>query len=456
MSLNVMRPILCRLIVGCLLGAGCVVSVPASAQDEDRRGALAQEMRSSLQHHLLGLWYPRSVDEEHGGFLSRFSYDWNVLDPQPKMIVTQARHVWTTAQAHRFLGDTDVDYLGAAENGYRFLRDVMWDAEHGGFYALVTREGEVDEREGRYNRGKTAYGNAFAIYGLAAYYEASGDTAALQLAQRTFQWLDDHAHDTLHGGYYQSLRRDGTPVTTWRDGVPPKDQNSSIHLLEAFTALYGVWPDSLLGERLHEMLTLVRDTMVTEPGYLHLYFEVDWTPVSFRDSSRAVQEAHYYLDHISFGHDVETAFLMLEAAHALGIDEGPTLEVGKRMVDHALDQGWDEQRGGFYDGGYYVGAGSLATVVRDAKAWWSQAEGLNALLLMADYFPDDERPYFERFETMWTYVQTYLIDREHGGWYRQGIDTRPGAKRAPKGDVWKATYHNARALMECIRRLEER
>ncbi len=100
-----------------------------------------------------------------------------------------------------------------------------------------------------------------------------------------------------------------------------KDQNSSIHLLEALTELYAVWPDPLVRERLDEMLRLIRDVITTPKGNLVLFLQPDWTPVSFRDSSEAVVLKHRYVDHVSFGHDVETAYLMLEASHALGLKE---------------------------------------------------------------------------------------------------------------------------------------
>ena len=172
------------------------------------------------------------------------------------------------------------------------------------------------------------------------------DTAALDLAKRTFMWLEKHSHDPVYRGYYQHLQRDGTPIqrtaamsSTAETGY--KDQNSSIHLLEAFTELYGVWKDPVLKERLTEMLLLIRDKIVTPRGNLQLFFKPDWTPISYYDSSRTTILAHRGLDHVSFGHDVETAYLMLEASRALGrTDETKTLAAGKHMVDHALRNGW--------------------------------------------------------------------------------------------------------------------
>jgi mannobiose 2-epimerase len=276
----------------------------------------------------------------------------------------------------------------------------------------------------------------------------------LRLAQEAFRWLDGHAHDPVYGGYFQFMLRDGTPLREGYGTTPPKDQNSSIHLLEAFTELYRVWPDPVLRARLAELLTLVRDVQTVDPGYLALFSTADWTPVSYRDSAESVREAHHQLDHVSFGHDVETAYLMLEAAEALGLETDTTLQAGKRMVDHALRNGWDDSEGGFYDAGYYFADRPGITIIRDTKNWWAQAEGLNTLLLMADHFPDDPLLYEEKFSTLWRYINRYLIDHEHGGWYEGGLDQDPDNRLRPKAHIWKAAYHDSRALMNVVRRLE--
>jgi mannobiose 2-epimerase len=331
----------------------------------------------------------------------------------------------------------------------------MWDQEYGGFHNLVTRQGEVKSKL------KEAYGNSFAIYGLAAYYAASGDTAALELAKKGFRWLEEHSHDPIHKGYFQHLERDGTPVK--RPASEPgtseigyKDQNSSIHLLESFTELYSVWKDSLLKERLNEMLLLIRDTMVDKKGYLRLFFFPDWKPVSNRDSSRQVIMERKGIDHVSFGHDVETAFLMMEASEVLGLEhDARTWEVGKKMVDHSLKNGWDSKAGGFYDEGYYFKNNpSKLVIIRKTKNWWAQAEGLNTLLIFAELYPDDKMRYLDKFKKLWRYVNTYLVDHEHGDWYEYGLDNSPKSKTSLKAHIWKGTYHSFRALSNCIRRIE--
>lgn len=419
---------------------------------------LADQFEHSMKTELLNKWYPAAMDTVYGGFLSTFTYDFKPTGEQNKMIVTQARHVWSTSKAAMTFPDNPV-YAECAAHGAKFLHDFMWDRTYGGFYQLVDRQGKMVPAGGEAE--KTAYGNAFGIYGLAAYVMATKDTAALSLAKKAFLWLEAHSHDPVYKGYFQHLKRDGTPVQRTAS-VPStsdlgyKDQNSSIHLLEALTELYQVWPDPLVKERLLEMLYLIRDTITTDRGNLTLFFQPDWTPVSFRDSSEEVILKHRNLDHVSFGHDVETAYLMREASHVAGLEhDTTTLRIGKKMVDHALRNGWDSVAGGFYDEGYYFRDKPGITIIRDTKNWWAQAEGLNTLLLMADLFPEDDHRYFDKFTMMWDYINKNLIDHEHGEWYQGGLDKQPDMKTDLKGHIWKASYHQYRSLQNCMKRLRE-
>ena len=420
----------------------------------DERSQIAAEMEKSIKTELLNKWYPQCVDKEYGGFLSTFTYDFKPTGAQDKMIVTQARHTWSNSKASLLYPEIK-HYKTSAAHGFKFLRDVMWDKKYGGFYQLVSREGKVQG-----DSSKTAYGNAFGIYALAAYYDATKDAGALSLAKKGFMWLEKHSHDPVYKGYFQHLSRTGNPIKRKADtpstsDLGYKDQNSSIHLLEAFTELYHVWPDKLLRQRLEEMLLLIRDKITDPKGYLTLFLKPDWTPISYQDSSEAVILKHRNLSHVSYGHDVETAYLMLEASEALGHKEDKkTLMAGKKMVDHALRTGWDDTLGGFYDQGYYFKNKKGITIIKDSKNWWAQAEGLNTLLIMSNYFPHDKMQYFEKFKKLWQYANTYLIDHEYGDWYAEGLDKEPERKTDLKGHIWKATYHQFRALANCVKNLK--
>lgn len=438
-----------------LLSLGVLLNTLRSKTSMDvvktNKDTIATEMRHELDEEFR-LWYPLSIDTINGGFFSDINYKWELEGNQDKFIVSQARHIWSTAHAAMFY-KTDNTLRKIAFHGLEFLRNKMWDKEYGGFYDLVTKQGDPIEEDGKIV--KRAYGNAFVIYGLSEYYKAFGDTAALHLAQETFQWLEKHSHDPQSGGYFQFISRDGTPLMEGYRGTPPKDQNSTIHLLEAFTELYNVWPDPVVKERLLSLLRLVRDTITTDQGYMVLFFKRDWTPVSFRNEGAGVRERNYELDHVSFGHDVEIAYLMLEASEALGIKkDAVTLTVAKKMVDHALKYGWDKDRGGIFDGGYYGPGENQPSIVRNTKEWWCQVEALNSFLLMSDLFPRDERDYYAKFCMQWEYCKKYVIDHEYGGWYWGGIDIVPRNKYVPKVSIWKCNYHTSRGLINCINRLK--
>ncbi len=142
------------------------------------RDTIVSEMQHVLDNEFT-LWYPLSIDTACGGFFSDINYKWQLEGKQNKMIVTQARHIWSTANAALFY-NKDNALRAVASHGVTFLKNKMWDQEFGGFYDLVDRQGEPLKEDGQII--KRAYGNAFAIYGLAAYYRASGDTAALAIS----------------------------------------------------------------------------------------------------------------------------------------------------------------------------------------------------------------------------------------------------------------------------------
>ena len=238
------------------------------------KAVIASQMERVLDQELES-WYPLCLDSVDGGYFSDIDYAWNIDGPQNKMIVTQARHVWSASHA-LLAKPEDTVLLRAAEHGFRFLRHTMWDSTYGGFYDLVDRRGRPLNDGGQII--KRAYGGAFAIYALAAYYKATGDTAALAFAQQGYAWLEKHSHDVEHGGYFQFMTRDGTPLTGGYQGVPPKDQNSTIHLLEAYTELYSAWPDRGLEQRLGSLLALVRDRITTDKGYMRLFFRPECDP----------------------------------------------------------------------------------------------------------------------------------------------------------------------------------
>ena len=413
---------------------------PPAGADYQRFG---QEVDAVLVRDDVSVWFPRAVDTVRGGFTAHHSNSWRPLPMQSKSLVFQASMTWFAAKvSERMTEAWAARFQGYARLGLTFLRDVLWDSERGGFFWNLTTQRELPPGDAG---AKHAYGMAFGIYACANVARVLGDAGALDLAQRSFRWLDDHAHDSRHGGYHEDFDRDGAPAS--RDSVKMalsvvgaplgfKSANTHIHLLEAFTELYRVWSDDLLRDRLIELFVIVRDKMFVLPGCLNQFYTADYRPVPALDS---------------YGHDVEAAYLFIEAARALGSqDDARSWETARLLVDNALDHAFDPIGGGFFDEGP-----AFRHATGFTKTWWSQAEALNALMFMHERFGADDLRYWTALTQTWQFIRRRQIDSRHGGWHHTiGADNKPIA--GPKGHNWKDPYHSGRALLnvsKLLRRL---
>lgn len=403
---------------------------------------LASEVDDALHTDVLNVWFPRSVDHQYGGFHSHFTRDWKWAPSDGKFSVFQGRMTWITSQVVLRDPKRKNEFLPIVRQGVDFLQNVMWDKRYGGFFWGLDDMGNIDPK---FTDGKGLYGIGFCIYGAAAAYQATGDPNALALAQKGFSWADEHGHDSVNGGYYEWLTREGKPfVPIVPDGqivpgpVGPmnyKSMNTHIHLLEAFTQLYQVWPDPTLRDRLEEMLAIVRDKISVEPGVMNLFFTNAWQAIP---------------DHDSYGHDVETAYLMLETDEVLHHKASlKTERMARMLVDHALAYGWDETNGGFFREGTTFGKPEDTI-----KEWWVEVEGLNALLMMHQRYGKETGIYFQRFLEQWQFIQKHTIDGQYHGLYNlTKADGTPLTQ--DKGVIWKAGYHDGRAFMNVSERLHK-
>jgi len=419
---------------------------PCTAADPPTRDdyrQLADEIHRHFDANVLRPFFPRSIDRRHGGFFANYSPDWTPAKSQDRFLVFQSRMTWVAAQVALRRPDLRDEYRAYARHGLDMLRR-MEDPEQGGLFWGLDESGKIDAR--KFGTFKHAYALSFGVYAAAAVFEATGDQAALDFANKQFDWFDRHAHDDKNGGYFESLNRDGTPIrpadlARTLDNRSPgpdvsygyKSMNSHIHLLESLTALYHAGKDPRVRQRLEEVFLIVRDRIAVEPGCLNQFFTPDW---------RAVP------DFDSFGHDIETTYLLLEASETLGrTDEDATMKIARRLLDHALDWGFDWRNGGFYD----KGAAFEKPHGLD-KVWWTQAEGLNSLLLMHQRFGQDTDRYWKAFQLTWHFVNDHMTDQQNGGWYSTTDES--GKVTGPsKANDWKACYHDGRALMNMEERL---
>jgi mannobiose 2-epimerase len=399
---------------------------------------IADEVTANLQSQILDKFFPVTVDEKGGGFFENYGLDWARDAGDNKSIVYQSRLTWTSAQAaRRFPAKADL-YLAMTRRGAACLADRLWDKQGGGFFWTVDSAGQPTRSV------KQMYGHAFGIYALSASYQATKDPATLDLAKKAFQWLEEHAHDQVNRGYFENIGPDGKPSDAGSSAVGAranqKSMNTSIHLLEALTGLYQIWPDPLVRTRVQEMLEICRDKIYAEPGFLTQYLTADWQRTSSPDS---------------FGHDVEAGFLMVEAAEILGLGNDPRIWTAARhLVDHAMQYGWNHERGGLYDAGTINADGVVTGGLRTEKIWWVEAEHLNALLLQHEHVGRETTKYWDAFVRQWDWISRFQVDHTNGGWWPTVRADGTPASRV-KADTWTECYHQARAMLNVSERLQK-
>jgi len=422
--------------------------------DSDQFSAerLAKEFENALIRHVIRPWFPRSIDREFGGFLCDFDRSWNPCGPNEKLLEFQARQTWFAAEASQFFSENE-HLRDAVKQGFAYLRGALWDEVSGGWFHRLDRAGKPIE-----HYTKHAHGIAYAISACVAVHEATCDQAALQLAREGFEWLDHHAHDDEHGGYFGHLHRDGTVFgedgkdrRVQKDslGTPAvcKDINVHSDLLESLTYLYRAWPERRVAQRLAEVVDIVCNRMTSPLGAHFHYCLANWTPVP----------------HLTrFGYQLQSSFRLIAAARLLG-DHEEALLSAKRLADHALRFGWDYERGGFYYAGPGLDPDQLeghSLVVRK-KLWWVQVEALKALLAIHLIAPD-ERRYLESFKAQWCYIQERLIDPAFDGFYWASLEDltwwRPRAafvSLTRKGSDWKDCSHEGRVFLYCMSVLQD-
>src|SRR5262249_53174341 len=147
---------------------------------------------------------------------------WRPSGSQCKMLEYQARQTLAAARSAAHSPDP-ATLRSIATHGFRYLRDIMWDRSLSGWYRLLDRNGIPQE-------GSTKHGHGFsyAISACVACYELTGDSECLELAKLAFSWLEEHAHDDRHGGYFVLYRRDGTPILSPDKTLLPRLNRDAI------------------------------------------------------------------------------------------------------------------------------------------------------------------------------------------------------------------------------------
>ena len=407
-----------------------------------------QELHTHLTTELLPFWTTRTADYTNGGFITHFDQYGNDTGEDEKSLIAQTRSVYTYASAHR-AGYGTGQLADLARHGVDYLLAHMWDEEHGGFYWMTNRRGEV------LNDQKIIYGQSFAIYCLSEYTMATGDTRGIEYAERIFDLLQKHAADTANGGYFEMFSRDWTLNGPGAAGGDRKTLDVHMHLMEAFTTFYECTHQSGHRRKLLDVIDLLVHKIM-HPVYgtgipqfwanwqvaPQIKFDVIWGWDRFtEDGTKPDAE-----DNTNYGHNAEFAWLLLHALDVLKWPLETYRESIQKALSHAVEHGVDWEFGGVFVEGSPSGA-----VYDREKEFWQQAEVMIGLLDGYRLFGDEK--YARAYENVHRFVLDSMVNHAVGEWWP--LMTRRGVPIwTHMSHSWKINYHTVRAVIQAIKRID--
>ena len=384
-----------------------------------------QETAEVLKGNILDFWL--GLEDPSGGFYGEVTSSGEVLPDAPRGIILYSRIIWTFSAAYRKLRHPD--YLTAAEKARDWLLAHFFDPENSGVYWSVAADGKPLETK------KQLYAQGFAIYGLSELYKATHDAQTLEAAIDLFRTVEEHFADPEHGGYVEALARDFKPLEDMslsaHDINADKTMNSHLHLMEAYANLYQVWADPSLKSALEQLIELTCSRIMGSDGHLQLYFRRDWSVLP---------------GGLSYGHDIETSWLLLECACATR-----DFSVVNRVKPFAAALGKAGNEGLLPDGSMRYERLTDGTF-DDSRQWWVQAETVVGNLWLWKYHGDAAAA--DRAVACWNYIRDHLVDREKGEWYWAILPDGSPDLASPKAGFWKCPYHNSRMCLEIMKIFE--
>ncbi len=385
---------------------------------------LASELNSILQY-----WMCHTIDETNGGFYGKVNNQNIANITAAKGSVLNARILWAFSAAYN--QTKEQKYLNIAERAFHYIPDHFKDKEYGGVYWSVDAKGNM--LDGR----KQIYALAFTIYGMSEYYAAAQNKAALDFAIELYISIEQHSYDSINKGYFESFTREwgslGDLRLSAKDANEKKTMNTHLHIIEAYANLYKSWHDKILKSKIEELLFLCDTYFINhQTHHLRLFFDEQWNE---------------NIDVISYGHDIEAAWLLLQCAEIIDSEKWIKIfQLHTVAVTNAAMRGLDNDGGLWYE--YEINKKHLIK----EKHWWPQAEAMigffNAFQLTGD------EKYLDLSVNSWQFTKQHLIDKENGEWFWGIKEDNSIMPNEDKAGFWKCPYHNSRACMELIARIE--
>ncbi len=387
----------------------------------NRTDTFRKEVRHVLESNILNYWL--TLKDPNGGFYGEADCAAEIQYSAPRGAILNARILWTFAAAYQALKKTE--YLVAAVHARDYFLEHFCDHRYGGVYWSVDASGK------RLDAKKQLYAQAFGIYGLSELYSATRDDEVLKNAINLFRIVESRFKDKENGGYIEALTREFTPLEDMslsaHDINADKTMNSHLHLLEAYANLYRVWPDPDLRDAVNELLDIVSTKIMAPSGHLQLYFRRDWSVLP---------------GGVSYGHDIETSWLILECASVLhDVDAVNRIRPAALLMGKAGNEGLRSDGSMMYE---KLEDGTLDL----SRQWWVLAESVVGNLWLWKYHGDLAAA--DRALSTWAYIRDNLVDYDNGDWFWSVAPDGTPDKLSPKAGFWKCPYHNTRMCLQVL------
>lgn len=395
--------------------------------DIDIERVLKEEAEEEVRQNILRFWQSRGVDKENGGFFGYIDNDLGVDKEAPKGAVLNARILWTYSKAYNIFKEDE--YLKMANVAYEYIKNYLWDKEFEGLFWLVDYKGEP------LNTKKQIYAQAFGIYALVEYYRAVNSKESLDIAIKLYNLIEKHSYDIDYKGYFEACSRNWEPTEDLQlsevDMNEKKSMNTHLHVLEAYTSLYGVWKNKDFKLRFKELIEITLDYIIDKSSFhFKLFFDEAW------NSKSKV---------ISYGHDIEGSWLLVEAAETLGDKdlsnyiEKISISMAQKVYEEAINKD-----------GSIINEMTQEGDLDKTRVWWVQAEGVVGFL---NAYQLTKKQYFlEAAYNTWKYIRDHIVDKKKGEWFWGLSENNEIKNEKPKVSPWKCPYHNSRTCFEIIKR----